>query len=386
MGEDYWALRGLSFEVPRGQVLGVIGRNGAGKSTLFKILSRITPPSEGTVQVRGRVGSLLEVGTGFHPELTGRENIFLNGSILGMKVREIHGKFEAIVNFAAVEDFIDTPVKRYSSGMYVRLAFSVAAHLGSEILLVDEVLAVGDQDFQARCVKKMRDVVNEGRTILLVSHNRSTIMDLADCALVLEAGAVGFHGEVERALEHYEAGSSRSEVDVVLSDLRREDRWLTGEVALSHARLELAGGQAEVRWGDNLNVFVALVGRSAVRVVFLTLVIRDSDGVSVGVCESDSIGAPRAGESLELTCVLPSLKLRPGRYSIDLILGNGPVVAGRVGVDIDKVKAALKFELSPMSLSGVTVGRWWQGFGTVNLGDLAIVASCTKHLSAHSGT
>ncbi|HEY80660.1 MAG TPA: ABC transporter ATP-binding protein, partial [Caldilineae bacterium] len=183
-----WALQDVSFDVEQGQVLGIIGRNGAGKSTLLKILSRVTEPSAGEVQIRGRVGSLLEVGTGFHPELTGRENIYLNGAILGMQRVEIERKFDEIVDFSGVEKFIDTPVKRYSSGMYLRLAFAVAAHLEPEILVVDEVLAVGDAEFQRKCLGKMSDVAQEGRTVLFVSHNMSAILRLTDEAIVLDRG------------------------------------------------------------------------------------------------------------------------------------------------------------------------------------------------------
>jgi lipopolysaccharide transport system ATP-binding protein len=200
-----WALRDVSFEVPRGQVLGVIGRNGAGKSTLLKVLSRVTEPTEGEVEIRGRVGSLLEVGTGFHPELTGRENIFLNGAILGMKRTEIERKFDEIVDFSGVEKFIDTPVKRYSSGMYLRLAFSVAAHLEPEILVVDEVLAVGDAEFQRKCLGKMSDVAQEGRTVLFVSHNMSAILRLTEKTIVLDEGELVLQAPTVEAVDHYMA-------------------------------------------------------------------------------------------------------------------------------------------------------------------------------------
>lgn len=201
--ETIWALRHVSFEVRPGDVLGIIGRNGAGKSTLLKLLSRITEPTEGSARIHGRVGSLLEVGTGFHPELTGRENIFLNGAILGMKRVEIERRFDQIVDFAEVERFIDTPVKRYSSGMYLRLAFAVAAHLEPEILLVDEVLAVGDAEFQRKCLGKMSDVSQQGRTVLFVSHNMSAILNLTDKAIVLDEGRLILHTSTEEAVDHY---------------------------------------------------------------------------------------------------------------------------------------------------------------------------------------
>ncbi len=198
-----WALNDVSFEVEEGKVLGIVGRNGAGKSTLLKVLSRVTEPTRGTVAVRGRVGSLLEVGTGFHPELTGRENIYMNGAILGMKRAEIESKFDEIVAFSEVEQFIDTPVKRYSSGMYLRLAFAVAAHLEPEILVVDEVLAVGDAEFQKKCLGKMGDVAQQGRTVLFVSHNMSAILRLTEEAIVLDKGKLLMRGPSQQAVDYY---------------------------------------------------------------------------------------------------------------------------------------------------------------------------------------
>src|SRR5438067_4333360 len=195
--EDFWALKDVSFEVQRGEVVGIIGRNGAGKSTLLKILSRITEPTEGRVRIKGRVASLLEVGTGFHPELTGRENIFLNGAILGMTKAEIKSKFDEIVAFAETEKFLDAPVKRYSSGMYVRLAFAVAAHLEPEILVVDEVLAVGDAEFQRKCLGKIEQVSKLGRTVLLVTHNLSVVSRYSSSAVLLSCGKIQFAGVVD---------------------------------------------------------------------------------------------------------------------------------------------------------------------------------------------
>jgi lipopolysaccharide transport system ATP-binding protein len=201
--EDFWALKDVSFELKRGEVVGIIGRNGAGKSTLLKILSRITEPTEGRVEIEGRVGSLLEIGTGFHPELTGRENIYLNGAIMGMSRVEIKRRFDEMVAFAEVEKFLDTPVKRYSSGMYVRLAFTVAAHLESEILIVDEVLAVGDAEFQKRCFGKIGEVVRDGRAVLIVSHQLQTVVSVCARALVLESGRIVCDAEPDRAVSSY---------------------------------------------------------------------------------------------------------------------------------------------------------------------------------------
>jgi len=202
--EDFWALKDVSFEVKRGEVVGIIGRNGAGKSTLLKVLSRITEPTTGRVHLKGRVASLLEVGTGFHPELTGRENIFLNGAILGMSRAEIRKKFDEIVAFAEVEKFLDTPVKRYSSGMYVRLAFAVAAHLEPEILIVDEVLAVGDSEFQKKCLGKMQSVASkEGRTVLFVSHNMQAVTSLCTAAILIQNGKIAIFGDTSRVIMQY---------------------------------------------------------------------------------------------------------------------------------------------------------------------------------------
>jgi len=219
--DTIWALRDVSFEVEEGQVLGVIGRNGAGKSTLLKILSRITEPSKGTVTIHGRVGSLLEVGTGFHPELTGRENVYLNGAILGMRQAEIASKFDEIVAFSEVEQFIDTPVKRYSSGMYLRLAFAVAAHLEPEILVVDEVLAVGDAEFQRKCLGKMNDVAEQGRTVLFVSHNMSAILRLTQESILLEKGRLELRARSSEVVDYYLSAGHSSD---------GERTWVSDEI------------------------------------------------------------------------------------------------------------------------------------------------------------
>jgi lipopolysaccharide transport system ATP-binding protein len=240
--DTLWALRNVSFEVRQGQVLGVIGRNGAGKSTLLKILSRVTDPTEGSAEILGRVGSLLEVGTGFHPELTGRENIYLNGAILGMKHAEVQRKFDEIIGFAEVEQFIDTPVKRYSSGMYLRLAFAVAAHLEPEILVVDEVLAVGDAEFQRKCLGKMSDVAQQGRTVLFVSHNMSAILRLTQEALVIEKGKLVMRAPTTQAVDYYLSSGFSTE---------GQRTWLADEVPASAApfipvAIRVRNGQGKV--------------------------------------------------------------------------------------------------------------------------------------------
>ena len=226
---DYvWALKNISFEVKQGEVLGIIGRNGAGKTTLLKILSKVTTPTEGTIRVKGRIASLLEVGTGFHPELTGTENIFLNGAILGMTKAEIKKKFDEIVDFAGVERYVDTPVKRYSSGMYVRLAFAVAAHLEPEILIVDEVLAVGDAEFQRKCISKMKDVNDkDGRTVLFVSHNLSQVQSLCTHGILLENGQLAFEGSINNVITKYVHGKDSSRI-INLRSLPRAGNSIPG--------------------------------------------------------------------------------------------------------------------------------------------------------------
>ncbi|MFN5794027.1 MAG: polysaccharide ABC transporter ATP-binding protein, partial [Bacteroidota bacterium] len=228
--EYVWALEDINFKVNQGEVLGIIGRNGAGKSTLLKLLSKVTSPTKGNIRVNGRIASLLEVGTGFHPELTGRENIFLNGAILGMSKTEIKSKFDEIVDFSGVEKYIDTPVKRYSSGMYVRLAFGVAAHLEPEILIVDEVLAVGDAEFQKKCLGKMKDVSGQGRTVLFVSHNMAAVKTLCTKGIILKNGKMIFSGTSEAACSKYLESSEQNSLEEIS---QRKDRHGSGELIVT---------------------------------------------------------------------------------------------------------------------------------------------------------
>ncbi|HOV68250.1 MAG TPA: ABC transporter ATP-binding protein, partial [Methanoregulaceae archaeon] len=266
--EEFWALKDVSFEVKRGEVVGIIGRNGAGKSTLLKILSRITTPTEGTVEVHGRIGSLLEVGTGFHPELSGRENIYLSGSILGMKRSEIDAKFDEIVKFAEMERFLDTPVKRYSSGMYVRLAFAVAAHLEPEILIVDEVLAVGDAKFQKKCLGKMSDVAREGRTVLFVSHNMSAVRSLCTKGLLLQDGRCSLFDSVDSVISRY-LEEENSQVF--------EKIWNNDETAPSNASIRLS---RVALCDDEGNVLDTIYTDTAITIVIDYFVI--NEGSSFG--------------------------------------------------------------------------------------------------------
>lgn len=285
--EEFWALRDVSFEIKQGDRVGIVGRNGAGKSTLLKLLSRITEPTSGKIELVGRVVSLLEVGTGFHPELTGRENIFLNGSIMGMARHEIARKFDDIVAFAEVEQFLDTPVKRYSSGMYVRLAFSVAAHLEPEILIVDEVLAVGDAAFQRKCLGKMEDVsLKEGRTILFVSHNMGTIRQLCNSAMMLDRGALVASGQVSDIVSRYlRAVTERSEIS--------DDDVGDGEVRFVAWRIEGSSAQDEHSCysRDNCRFIFRLVAKTRVPNARIGLTIQTLNGIRAVAATSNTAEA-----------------------------------------------------------------------------------------------
>jgi len=285
--KHFWALKGLNFEVKRGEVLGIIGRNGAGKSTLLKILSRITSPTEGRVEVKGRVGTLLEVGTGFHPELTGKENIFLNGAILGMTQSEIKKKFDEIVDFSGVEKFLDTPVKRYSSGMYVRLAFAVAAHLAPEILLVDEVLAVGDTVFQKKCLGKMGEVAQEGRTALFVSHNMAAISTLCNRCLLLESGLVRADLPAEEAVKLYLSESSGSNWAIQRS--KKPDK--KGYFAAARI-LNLKGRETgEIICNEPITIEVDFTLSQPVPGIYFTCILSTFDGIDVLMTDNRDISA-----------------------------------------------------------------------------------------------
>jgi len=316
--EDFWALKDVSFEINQGDVVGIIGRNGAGKSTLLKILSRITEPTEGRITLRGRVSSLLEVGTGFHPELTGRENVFLNGTILGMRRAEIRSKFDEIVAFAEVEKFLDTPVKHYSSGMHMRLAFGVAAFLEPEILIVDEVLAVGDAEFQKKCLGKMNDVARGGRTVLLVSHNMSAVNQLCTRGLVLSQGRVAFCGSTGESIATYR-NLQESHGLTILEHLEFSDAVLS----LTHAALN----------GSPESLFHVDADNSPLRLDFefnvakpakiaLHAFLSDVQGTRLGICspghmKEDNTFAVTPGV-YRLSCTLQLPLLTKGRYFLDI--------------------------------------------------------------------
>jgi lipopolysaccharide transport system ATP-binding protein len=330
--EEFWALKDVSFDVREGQVMGIVGRNGAGKSTLLKILSRITDPTEGRAVLRGRVASLLEVGTGFHPELTGRENIYLNGAMLGMKRAEIVAKFDEIVAFSEVERFLDTPVKRYSSGMYVRLAFAVAAHLEPEILVVDEVLAVGDAEFQRKCLGKMHDVASkEGRTVLFVSHNMAAVERLCDTAVLLANGRVVTQGPTADVVHEYLLESSRA---AAIPLAERTDREGSGDLRVLSMALKGRGGQivSAFRSGETATLSFEVENKTNEPLSRFRFAVRiDSDiGQRVGLLDSwlldQDVAALAAGRST-VDLVMPKLMLVPGRYKVTLwsSVGDGSV-------------------------------------------------------------
>ena len=313
--ESFWAVKDVSFKVKQGEVVGIIGRNGAGKSTLLKILSRITDPTEGRVRIKGRVASLLEVGTGFHAELTGRENIFLNGAILGMGRAEIRAKFDEIVAFAAVEKFLDTPVKRYSSGMYVRLAFAVAAHLEPQILIVDEVLAVGDAEFQKKCLGKMREVATGGRTILFVSHNMQAVSVLCNRGLFLQAGSVDLAGSTKEVIDRYISTFSKANG----RDEHPDRRYGSGEYRFTSANpsQEIFGGAEEKAVNFEIERRGKTVGR-----MWICARIADANGTVILQCDSRLVGfwvedCQRFSGQIRFTT--PWLK--PGSYRVDLSVG-----------------------------------------------------------------
>jgi lipopolysaccharide transport system ATP-binding protein len=336
-----WALKDVSFEVQQGEVLGIIGRNGAGKTTLLKILSRVTEPTEGEVRIRGRVGSLLEVGTGFHPELTGRENIFLNGAILGMRKEEIKKKFDEIVAFAEVEKFLDTPMKRYSSGMYVRLAFAVAAHLEPEILLVDEVLAVGDAAFQKKCLGKMGDVAKEGRTVLFVSHNMGAVRSLCQRCNLLESGRLIFSGNVNECIDSYLSDISKDipgEVDIAL--LQRSSNMTDSSLRILRVRINGENGRALIRSGQPLEVEMQFRSTQPLSEVVFGFGIFSVNNIRLIECRStdtlEPIYLPSPGE-YSIRCTLNNI-LAQGTY----ILGVGARCSNK---GLDYVPNALMFEV-----------------------------------------
>jgi len=327
--EEFWALKDVSFEIEQGDRVGIIGRNGAGKSTLLKILSRITPPTKGRIEITGRLASLLEVGTGFHGDLTGRENIYLNGSILGMSKQEISAKFDEIVAFAEVEQFLDTPVKRYSSGMYVRLAFAVAAHLEPEILIVDEVLAVGDAAFQKKCIGKMKDVSNSGRTILFVSHHMASIQSLCNKAIVLKNGTVDFPlSTTELSLKHY-LKEVVAQTKMQIAD--RKDRQGEGQFRFKNIILRDKDGSVlnAAQTGSDLIVeFEFDLKKDNLSNVAIALTIYNDEGKDLFTLANHLTNEPfsMVNKNAVIQCKVKKLPLTSGSYLCNIIAYKDSVI------------------------------------------------------------
>jgi lipopolysaccharide transport system ATP-binding protein len=342
--EEFWALKDVSFEIKQGEAIGIIGRNGAGKSTLLKVLSRITEPTEGRISLRGRVASLLEVGTGFHPELTGRENIYLNGSILGMSRSEIKKKFDEIVAFAEVERFLDTPVKRYSSGMYVRLAFAVAAHLEPEILIVDEVLAVGDSAFQKKCLGKMGDVATkEGRTVLFVSHSMQAIAQLTKRCVLLSKGTVQFDGNTDQAIRLYLAGQKE---DAEQQAFYQAPASKTGNY-LACARVNASEGEGLHCWGKSITFEFALhIAQPNEGLRFSFQVVSQ---LQQPICifwsfDSEAPYCQKAGTFI-LRCKIPKFRLYMGAYTLTTWFSDR-----RSGILLENLREICPFEVAMHSV------------------------------------
>jgi lipopolysaccharide transport system ATP-binding protein len=346
--EVFWALRDISFDVQSGEIIGLIGRNGAGKSTLLKILSQITEPTEGFADLYGRVGALLEVGTGFHPELSGRENVFLNGAILGMKRAEIRRQFDAIVSFAEIEQFIDTPAKRYSTGMYMRLAFAVAAHLQPDILLVDEVLAVGDAAFQKKCIGKMGEVAKQGRTVLFVSHNMAAVRTLCTRGIVLNHGQVSFEGEIERAIYHY--------FESLATPLPASGG---GPVSLTEVRVD---GQpsGSIHFCDPFVASCRFTLREPLPSFRILCAIQNVNGEPIAVAPLDhrEFGHLNQEGSHEIHASFPALWLRPGVYSLHFRLqANDLNAAGKSTFISDSIMLDVSGDVPPEMLYGSLTPR-----------------------------
>jgi lipopolysaccharide transport system ATP-binding protein len=361
--DGIWALRDVSFEVHKGEALGLIGRNGAGKSTLLKMLSRITLPSEGRLEIRGRTATLLEVGTGFHPELTGRENIYLNAAILGMRRPEVALKFDEIVEFSGVERFLDTPVKRYSSGMFIRLGFAVAAHLDPEVLLIDEVLAVGDADFQRKCLGKMRDVASQGRTVVFVSHNLSAVQQLCTRAIWIDDGHLRIDDTPEKVVDTYLATTGARASGGVSVIPETADRIGTGEARLRRVVIEDSEGRQrdEVHLGERFKVTALYEVFEPIEEVLFDVSILSSEGVQI--VEAQSIDFGRVPVDLpagwhEVTAEL-SVTLLPHEYNI------GVGVHRMTGASVDYVDRAHRLRALHADRSGQDRYQWSEANGFI---------------------
>lgn len=356
-GQTFMALNGIDLTVYKGEALGIIGGNGAGKSTMLKLLSRVTAPSEGEIGINGRIASMLEVGTGFNPEMTGRENVYLNGAILGMTKAEIDAKMEDIIEFSEVRDFIDTPVKRYSSGMYVKLAFSVAAHLDSEIMIMDEVLAVGDMKFQQKCLGRMGDAAgNEGRTVLYVSHNMNTIRQLCTRCIVLDQGRIIFDGDVETAIGVYmDRNAKVFGTDIDLSKARMAHLPPKSAVKMMH--LQLLNKDSNVyKEGEEIHFNLAIRTHTDVSNLFFRFEVRFADDNPVGTAQCPPLGSYAAEKDLQIEMRFQTKGLTRGRYKVLFVL-YGMNDFGTYE-DYDAVWPAFTFEIEDSNLINWNSNMW----------------------------
>lgn len=320
-GQTFMALNGIDLSIYQGEAVGIIGSNGAGKSTLLKLLCRVTAPTEGEIDINGRIASMLEVGTGFNGEMTGRENVYMNGAILGMTKQEIDAKMEQIIEFSEVREFIDTPVKRYSSGMFVKLAFSVAAHLDSEIMIMDEVLAVGDMAFQNKCLNKMREAANlNGRTVLYVSHNMTTIRKLCDRCIVLDKGRVIFEGEVSDAIAIYLGNKSTSDAYVNLKDMPRDGEFRNHSVTMTFLDT-LKDGDAGFSLGEEVNMRIGCEASKRIDNAYIRFIIKTTDGEPVTMINSAQSGVViDLGRETELDVKFSLSNIAPGKYTLSAVI------------------------------------------------------------------
>ena len=356
-----YSLRDINFEIEQGDAVGIIGRNGAGKSTLLKILSRVTSPTTGKINIKGRVASLLEVGTGFHPELTGRENIYLNGAILGMRKQEIDRKLDEIIDFSGVERYIDTPVKRYSSGMYVRLAFAVAAHLESEILIIDEVLAVGDAEFQKKCLGKMGEVSKgEGRTVLFVSHNMAAVEQLTIKSIYLENGNKKFEGATPEVLTSYlNFKFTESNTIFYVAD---KPRKYHGNYSAKFLELRFNRQLPIFNHNDNFEFIASVISFNDVKNIRISITIFNQDGSAIGSCFSESFADFNKNRNYKFLVSLTNHNLAPGHYYCGVCIGQGNYKSGYI--DFDVVLETLNFEIRQEGEAG-TMFNWQKGWGNI---------------------
>ena len=370
IGKTFMALNGIDLTIYKGEALGIIGSNGAGKSTMLKLLSRVTAPTDGTIDLYGRIASMLEVGTGFNPEMTGRENVYMNGAILGMTKAEIDAKMEDIIEFSEVREFIDTPVKRYSSGMFVKLAFSVAAHLDSEIMIMDEVLAVGDMAFQKKCLTKMREAANqEGRTVLYVSHNMSTIRQLCSRCIVLDKGKIIFDGDVESAIGTYmKSVADISCTDIDLTNKRMDHLPKKARAKITHVTL-LDKDVAVYRMNEKMPLLIQIEGKENIESISIRIEVRSIDDVLAGTAMLQCFDCLKANQIVDYHLVADFEGLVPGKYIVCLVLyetGSSGTIS-----DLDAVFPGFAFEIRDTNdLLGI---NWtFNSWGKVKFKDISL--------------